>query len=88
MNDLESLRKQIDEIDSLIVDLLAKRMKVVEKVGILKKQNNIPPLDPTRWQQVLTSKIEKAKSLGLNTEMVKKIYEVIHEFALIIEKKI
>jgi chorismate mutase len=84
---LEDLRKQIDEIDNLIVDLLAKRMKVVEKVGVLKKQHNVPPLDPARWQQVLTSKMEKAKSLGLDREMVKKIYNIIHEEALKIEEK-
>ena len=85
-NQLDILRKQIDEIDSSIVNLLAKRMKIVKKVGLLKKQHNIPPLDPARWQQVLTSKMEKVKSLGLDPEMVKKIYNIIHEEALKIEK--
>jgi chorismate mutase len=85
-NQLDSLRKQIDEIDDSIVNLLVKRMKVVEKVGRLKKQHNLPPLDSSRWQQVINSKMEKAKSLGLNPEMVKKIYNLIHEEALKIEK--
>lgn len=85
-NKLNNFRKEIDEIDNLIVDLLAKRMKVVEKVGILKKQNNVPSLDPARWQQVLNSKMEKAKSFGLDPEMVKKIYNIIHDHALKIEK--
>ena len=87
-NQLDDFRKQIDEIDNLIVDLLAKRMKVVKKVGQFKKLKNLPPLDPTRWQQVLNSKMEKAKSLGLDREMVKKIYNIIHEEALKIEKSI
>ncbi|PIV38208.1 hypothetical protein COS31_00610 [Candidatus Roizmanbacteria bacterium CG02_land_8_20_14_3_00_36_15] len=86
-NQLDDLRKIIDEIDGLIVNLLAKRMKVVKKVGLFKKRHNLPPLDPTRWQQVLNSKMEKAKSLGLDPEMVKKIYNIIHNQALEIEKK-
>ena len=31
-NQLNDLRKQIDEIDTAIVNLLAKRMKIVEKI--------------------------------------------------------
>lgn len=87
-NQLNNLRKQVDEIDDSIVNLLAKRMQMVKKVGQYKKLKNLPPLDPARWQQVLNSKMKKAKTLGLNTEMIKKIYEIIHKFALKIEKKI
>jgi chorismate mutase len=87
-NQISILRKQIDEIDEQIVNLLAERMKVVKKVGVFKKKQNIPPLDANRWQQVLNSKMEKAKSLGLDQEVIKGIYEIIHEFALKIEKLI
>lgn len=80
-------RVKIDECDKQIIEALAKRMKAVEKVGVLKKRHNVPPLDPARWQQVLNSKMKKAKSLGLDPEMVKKIYNIIHEYALKIEKK-
>lgn len=88
INQLDGFRKQIDKIDDQIVNLLAKRMHVVKKVGVFKKQQNIPPLDANRWQQVLNSKMEEAKSLGLNPEMIKEIYEIIHKFALKIEKLI
>lgn len=85
---LDGFRKQIDTLDEQIVNLLAERMKVVKKVGAFKKQQNIPPLDANRWQQVLNSKMEKTKSLGLDPEMIKGIYEIIHKFALKIEKLI
>lgn len=78
MDDLEFLRKQIDEIDELIVDLLAKRMKIVEKVGLLKKKQNIPALDSARWQKIIETK----------KGFVKKIWKIIHEEALKIEKSI
>ncbi len=75
-NQLNNLRKQIDQIDDLIVDLLAKRMKVVKKIGRFKKRNNIPAFDQLRWQEVIKSK----------KGYVKKIWETIHEEALKIEK--
>ena len=77
-NKLKDFRKQIDEIDEQIVNLLAKRMKIVEKVGLLKKKKNIPVLDSARWQKVIKTK----------KGFVKKIWEIIHEEALKIEKSI
>ncbi|MFA6016908.1 MAG: chorismate mutase [Patescibacteria group bacterium] len=75
-NKLESFRKQIDEIDESTVNLLAERMKVVRKIGQLKKKNNLPVLDKSRWQKIIKSK----------KGYIKKIWEIIHEEALKIEK--
>lgn len=77
-NQLDGFRKQIDEIDTAIVNLLVKRMKVVEKVGKYKKENNLPPLDKKRWQEVIKTK----------KGFIKKIWEIIHEEALRIEKNL
>lgn len=77
-NQLEDLRKQIDEIDESIVTLLAKRMKIAAKIGRLKKRNNIPVLDQSRWQKIVKSK----------KGFIKKIWEIIHKESLKIEKNI
>ena len=77
-NKLKDFRKQIDEIDEQIVNLLAKRMQVVEKVGKYKKENNLPPLDNSRWQKVIESK----------KGFMKKIWKIIHDEALKVEKQI
>ena len=87
-NKLVKLRKIIDEIDKSIVNLLAKRMKTVKKIGMLKKQQNILPFDQSRWKKVLNFNIKKAESLGIDPEIIKNIYEIIHAEALKIEKKI
>lgn len=78
MKNIKDLRKQIDEIDESIVTLLAKRMERVKKIGQLKKKNNIPALDESRFKKVIKSK----------KGFVKKIWEIIHEEALKIEKNI
>lgn len=78
MKDLGSLRKQIDEIDGRIVSLLTKRMLVVKKVGQLKKKNNMPVFDRSRKDKVINSK----------KGFLKKIWKIIHDEALRIEKSI
>ncbi|PIP63182.1 hypothetical protein COW98_00015 [Candidatus Roizmanbacteria bacterium CG22_combo_CG10-13_8_21_14_all_35_9] len=87
-NQIDDLRKQIDEIDNLIVNLLAKRLTVVKKVGKWKNKKGLVPLDKSRWQKILTSKIVKAKKLKLNPKLIKNIWNLIHEEALKIEKSL
>ena len=74
-NKLEQLRKRIDKIDESIITLLAQKMKIVKKIGQLKKKNNIPAFDELRWQKIIKSK----------KGFVKKIWEIIHDEALNIE---
>ncbi len=45
---LEEYRESIDNIDSMLVFLLAERFKITEKVGKLKADNNLPASDKNR----------------------------------------
>ncbi len=85
-NSLKYFREEIDTVDEQIIALLAKRMEVVKKVGVYKKEREIPPLDPKRWQEVLTTKRQIAKELNLSADLVEDIYERIHKEALLIEQ--
>jgi chorismate mutase/prephenate dehydratase len=40
--DLDKLRQEIDEIDTQMCDLFARRMQVVAGIGQYKKENNMP----------------------------------------------
>lgn len=83
---LASWRKQIDEIDNEIFNLLAKRYDVVKKVGRHKLENNIPFFDETRRREIITRKIEQAKKIGLPVKFIKNIYKRIHDLGLAIEQ--
>lgn len=87
-NELDILRQNIDSLDDSIINLLAKRLRVVCQVGEYKRQKGLPSIDKSRWKEVLTSKMAKAKTLGVNPQLVKKIYDLIHIEALKIEKNI
>lgn len=76
----------IDNIDNAIISLLAKRMRIVKKIGKYKKQKGLSPLDQKRWEEVLDSRIKKSKKLNLNPSLIKGFFNLIHECALEIEK--
>lgn len=57
MNELELLRKQIDEIDNKLCELFENRMEVAKKIGEFKRKHNLNVLDASREEIVL----EKAK---------------------------
>ena len=60
MDDLQSLRRDIDTIDRELVELFRRRMDVTARVGEYKKERGIPVLDQERERQVLQNKGELA----------------------------
>ena len=60
MDELQTLRQNIDEIDSQLVELFCRRMDVTRRVGEYKRERGIPVLDQARERQVLQNKGELA----------------------------
>lgn len=76
---LKIFREEIDKIDDEILNLLAKRMNVSDKIGVYKKEHGLTVLQIDRWKQVLEDHINKGVKLGLNESSVKEIFEIIHK---------
>jgi chorismate mutase len=85
-NQLDSLRKQVNKIDDLLVDLLGKRMKIAKRIGEQKKKQGLPFFDQVRFNRVLSRQIKKGKRYGLGEKIIKEIYQAIHEEALRVQK--
>jgi chorismate mutase len=79
---LNACRQQIDEIDTQLIQMIAKRMEVVQKIGQHKRQNKIETLQPNRWQAILDSRQKIAEELDLPSDLVLDIFEVIHQMAI------
>lgn len=88
MDNLKNWRKQIDTIDKQILNLLAKRFKLSQKIGQYKKEQKLPVLDKTRWIKVLELNLEQAESLNLSEDFIKKIFTLIHKYSISIQKNI
>jgi chorismate mutase len=82
---LQKYRNQIDLIDKELINLFSERFELVELIWILKKENNIPFLQPDRFKKVLESIIEYAKHKWINPVFVEEIWKLIHTESLWIE---
>jgi chorismate mutase len=76
---LEELRTKIDNIDRELVETLATRMAVVEKIGEYKRDNNVTTLQVKRWDDIMKNRSELAQKLGINEEFVVDVFKLVHE---------
>lgn len=58
--DILELRKEIDKIDSELIQLFSERMKIASGIAQYKKENNMPVLDTKREREKLADVIDKA----------------------------
>lgn len=86
--DLELRRSELDMLDSRIIELLARRMKVVREIGELKKQENLAVLQIKRWDQVINNLMEEGRALGLSEEVVKRLYDLIHDASIQVQEEV
>ncbi|MDD3262411.1 MAG: chorismate mutase [Candidatus Absconditabacteria bacterium] len=84
---LESYRQKIDKIDNEILSLLAKRFKISKEIGLYKQKNNIPFYQSERWTNLLQSRKEKGKEIGLSLVFIQNLRNIIHEESLNLQKK-
>jgi chorismate mutase len=75
---LEKLREQINQIDDELMQLLGQRMKIADRIGNYKKENNITILQTNRWNSIIEKAFQKGEKLGLSKDFVTKYYDAVH----------
>ena len=75
---LEKLRQQINQLDDELMQILGQRMKVSEKIGQYKKDNNITILQTNRWNTILDRAFQKGDKLSLSKEFITKYFDAVH----------
>jgi chorismate mutase len=75
---LEKLRQQINHLDDELMQILSQRMKISEKIGEYKKNNNITILQTNRWNEILQRAVQKGETLGLSKEFITKYFDAMH----------
>jgi chorismate mutase len=75
---MEQTRRNIDNVDRQIVEMLAARMALVERLAEYKRDNNVTLFQPDRWKEILQSRADLGKKLNLYPELVEEIYKIIH----------
>ncbi|HSZ55315.1 MAG TPA: prephenate dehydratase [Tepidisphaeraceae bacterium] len=82
---LEPLRRQIDDLDGKIVDLLNDRARIVVEIGKLKQQSNAPIYSPDREKMVL-DKVRRLNHGPLPDRCLEAVYRELMSGSFALEK--
>lgn len=76
---IHALRKQIDELDNQLIELLAKRMRVCREIGQYKKEHNMTVLQTSRYNEILDKRGAQGVLCGMSSEFIRSVFEEVHE---------
>ena len=74
---LETLRAQLDVVDTELIKLLARRADIVADVWKWKAENGVPRIDPARGAEMRERLLSQAQSLGLSRSAVSDVLDRI-----------
>ena len=85
---LDHLREKIDHVDKILIQALADRMNVAEKIGVLKKKEGLPIVQPSRWHTLMAERLALATRFDLDLALIDKIFRLIHQESIKIQMEL
>lgn len=82
------LRDQIDQLDDEIMQKLANRMKISEKIGQYKKENNVTILQVGRWEEIVQTRVSLGKAMGLDEGFTRDLLRLVHHESIQVQTKV
>ena len=76
---ITQLRRQIDEVNNQLMELLARRMRICREIGEYKKEHNMTILQAVRYNEILEKRGAQGVLMGMGPEFVAKVFESVHE---------
>ncbi len=85
---LSILREQIDQLDDEIMQKMSARMKISEKIGQYKKENNVTILQVNRWEEIIQTRVALGKAMGLNQDFMSDLLKLIHQESIQVQTRV
>lgn len=82
---LSQFRNMIDEVDDELINVLKKRMTIIEEIGHYKKEHEITIFQLERWQEILRTRSQWAEKLGIPKSFIEKICQQLHDESIRIQ---
>lgn len=76
---LQQMREEVSHIDEQLFEVLSRRMKLSEKVGQFKRQNNITILQQEHWAKVIAQHLSKSEEYNLTEQFIRQLMDAIHQ---------
>lgn len=74
---LSELRKQLDQIDASLIELLAERFQITEQVGLYKKAHDLPASDENREAEQFAKITSLAQTYELDPALLRNLFRLI-----------
>lgn len=76
--ELRWLRQMMDEVDDALWEAIARRMEVSKQIGEYKKSHGMEVIQPTRFEHILSNRLQWAQTKCLTAETVRQIMDALH----------
>jgi chorismate mutase len=86
VNELEQLRAQVKQIDTKIIESLAKRQELVKKIGEIKVAHGIEIVDLEREEKLYTFYEKLSEQYQLPKTFVKRLFKLIINYSRMVQK--
>jgi chorismate mutase len=84
---LDLIRHQIDDLDFEILNLLARRMKLSEEIGLHKKQSKVSVFQVARWNEILEKAKVMGRERGLSEGFISNYLSAVHQESIAVQAK-
>ena len=87
-NKLIKFRAQIDEIDEELLEILGRRLEIVDQIGHYKDEHKITILQLKRWSYIIEDRLKKGLKHHLDRDFLLKLLELMHAESMRIQTQI
>jgi chorismate mutase len=77
MEQLQAMRRSIDNFDAALIHILAERFRCTKAVGALKARHDLPPSDPAREEVQIARLRSLAKQADLDPDFAEKFLNFV-----------
>ena len=85
--DINDPRRVLDDLDSILIETLARRMSYIPDVAKYKGVHHVARYQPEREDEVIHQHREQAVQLGLNPDLAEEVMRTVIKYAHLIEKQ-
>ena len=76
---IDQLRRQIDDLDNQLIELLSNRMRICREIGQYKREHNITIFQASRYNEILEKRGAQATHCDMSAEFVATVFENVHQ---------
>jgi len=76
------------QLDDEIMQKMSNRMKISEKIGQYKKDNNVTILQVNRWEEIIQTRVSLGKAMGLDEGFTRDLLRLVHHESIQVQTKI